>query len=104
MQILKPDFRRGFVFDLRLWALLIPAMVILSTDIPVLLTLLYSMSAILVVVAMAHSIRRVLFHYIDLGELARKASETPGGAALIFLGVCILIAFIVLSTALWISR
>lgn len=104
MQMLKPDFRRGFVFDVRLWVLLIPALLILSTDMAVMMTLLYSMSAILVVVAMTHTVRRVLFHYLDLADLARKASESPTGAATVFLGVCILIAFIVLSTALWISR
>lgn len=102
--MLKPDFRRGFVCDVRLWALLVPAVLILATDLPVLLTLLYSMSAILVVVAMTHTVRRVVFHYLDLEELARKACESPGGAASIFLGVAIIMAAVILATALWIAR
>lgn len=101
---LKPDFKRGFIFDLRLWALLVPAFLILSTDLPVLMTLLYSMAAILVVMAMAHTVRRILFHYLDLRALAIKAAETPMGAALIFIGVCFMTAAVVLATALWIGR
>lgn len=100
----KPDFRRGYICDVRLWALLIPAFVILSTDVAVLSTLLYSMAAILVVVAMAHTVRRVVFHYLDLEDLARKAAESPTGAALVFLGVCLLLMAVLLSTAVWISR
>lgn len=104
IDLLRPDFRRGFLLDVRLWALLAPAFVVLSTDMPVLMTLLYSVSAILVVVAMAHTVRRVLFHYIDLAVLAEKAVESPLGAAVVFLGVCMMTSIVVLSTALWIGR
>lgn len=100
----KPDFRRGYVCDVRVWALLIPAFAVLSTDIPVLMTLLYSLSAMLVVVAMAHTVRRVLMPYIDLDGLASKAAESPGGAGSVFLGVCLLIAAVVIAAALWIAR
>lgn len=101
---MKVNFRRGFFFDLRVWALLIPAVVVLAADIPVLLTLGYSLAAMLVVVAMAHVIRRILFHYLDLEEVENKASETSQGAGLVFLGVCILISSVVLGTALWIAK
>lgn len=99
-----PDFRRGHFFDFRLWVLLVPAFLVLSTDLPVLLTLLYSMSAILVVVAMAHTVRRILFHYVNLGVMVAKAVETPLGAAVIFLDVCFVTSSVVLATALWIGR
>lgn len=104
LKALRPDFRRGFFLDVRLWALLVPALVVLGTDVPVLMTLLYSMSAILVVVAMAHTVRRVLMHYLDLEVLARKATETSTGAAVVFLAVLILVSTTVMATALWISR
>lgn len=104
MMRLKPNFRRGYIWDVRLWALLIPAMLILANDWPVLATLLYSMSAILVVVAMAHTVRRVLFHYIDMEELYLKASQSPSGAAVVFLAVTLFVSSVMLATAMWIAR
>lgn len=90
--------------DGRLWVLLIPAILVLATDLPVLMTLLYSMSAILVVVAVSHVTRTVLFPYLDLGCIASRASEGPTGAGLVFLGVCLVVAFTILSTVIWIGR
>ena len=101
---MKLNFRRGYFFDARVWALLIPALVVLAFDLPVLLTLLYSLSAILVVVAMAHVMRRVLFHYIDMEEVENRASMSSTGAGLVFLGVCILTSAVVLGAALWIAK
>lgn len=42
-------------------------------------------------VAMAHLSRKGLFDYIDMQEYAKKASETPLGSAIVFLGVCVVL-------------
>lgn len=100
---MKLPFRRG-LFDLRVWALLIPASLVLALDIPVLLTLGYSLAAIFVIVGVAHIIRRVLFPYLDLEEVENQASLSSTGAGLVFLGTCILISAVILGSAVWISR
>lgn len=100
---MKLPFRRG-LFDLRVWALLIPASLVLALDIPVLLTLGYSLAAIFVIVSVAHIIRRVLFPYLDLEEVENQASLSSTGAGLVFLGTCILISAVILGSAVWISR
>lgn len=102
--MMKPDFKRGYVADKRLWALLIPAIAALSFDVPVMLTLLYSLTAILVVVALAHFIRRVLMPYIDLEIVVQQATSTGTGAGAVFLGVCIFLSSIVMATAMWIAK
>lgn len=43
----------------------------------------------IIAVALTHLSRKGLFDYLDLQEYARKASETPLGSAIVFLGVCI---------------
>lgn len=100
---MKLIFRRGF-FDWRVWALLIPALAVLALDLPVLLTLLYSLSAIFIMVAVAHVIRRVMFPYLDLEDVENRASETPTGAGLVFLGAAILVSAVIIGTAIWVSR
>jgi len=96
--------RRGWLADFRLWILAVPALFVLSIDTPVMDTLLYSLTAMLVVVALAHVMRRILFHYIDLEVVFDKATESPQGAGLVFLGICLVILAFVLGTALWIAK
>lgn len=100
---MKYTFRRGF-FDLRVWALLVPAVLVLAVDLPVLFTLGYSLAAMLVIVAVAHVIRRVLFPYLDLEEVENQASTSPIGAGLVFLGTCVLFSALALGAAIWIGR
>lgn len=45
----------------------------------------------IIVVALAHISRKGLFDYLDMGEYARKAAETPLGSSIVFLGVCLVI-------------
>lgn len=96
--------RRGFLFDKRVWVLLVPALGVLALDIPVMVTLLYSLAAIFIVAAVALVIRLILFPYVDLEVVEDIANESPAGAGLVFLGVCIMISAIVLAAALWISK
>lgn len=100
---MKLPFRRG-LFDLRVWALLIPASLVLALDVPVFLTLGYSLAAMFVIVGVAHVIRRIMFPYLDLEEVENQASLSSTGAGLVFLGTCILISAVILGSALWISR
>lgn len=101
---MKFTFLRGLFCDLRTPSLLVPALAVLALDLPVMLTLLYSLSAMLVIVAMAHLVRRVLFPHLDLSAACERASETPSGAGLVFLGVSILLSAVVIGTALWIAK
>lgn len=100
---MKLPFRRG-LFDLRVLALLIPASLVLALDVPVFLTLGYSLAAMFVIVGVAHVIRRIMFPYLDLEEVENQASLSSTGAGLVFLGTCILISAVILGSALWISR
>lgn len=96
--------RRGFFCDGRTLILLLPALLVLAFDLPVMWTLIYSLSAIFVIVAAAHIIRRVLFHYVDLEPTFDRATESPMGAGIAFLGVCVLVSSIVVAAAVWIGQ
>ncbi len=90
-------------FGGRLWALLIPAALILSADLPVAMTIGYSMAVILVLAAVTHIVRKVLFPYVDLEVMVGKATETPGGSATVFLGVCMVVCALILAGAIWLA-
>ena len=45
----------------------------------------------LLAVAFAHLARRGLFDYLDMQAVAKKATEAPTGAGLVWLGVCVVI-------------
>lgn len=103
MKRLSDSMRRGLL-DLRVWALMVPALIILALDVPILTALLYSLSAVLVIVAMTHVIRRVLFHYVDMELLALLSQHNPTGAGLVFLGVCVVLSTVILSSVIWVSK
>ena len=90
--------------DYRLWLLLIPATAVLLIDVPVALTLLYSISAMLVVAAVSHLTRKVVFPYIDMNTFAQKAINTSTGAGLVFVGVAMIISAMILGTSIWLSH
>lgn len=48
----------------------------------------YVFGFLFVIALISHTIRKVLFPYIDLREYARKALETPVSASLVFVGFC----------------
>lgn len=41
--------------------------------------------------ALSHALRRLLFPYVDLKEYAARAKDSPLGAAVVFVGVCIVL-------------
>jgi hypothetical protein len=55
--------------------------------------------ALFFVVALCHVIRRLVFHRLDLQLIAEQAMEAPIGAGLVFLGICIMLAALVLSAS-----
>lgn len=62
---------------------------------------LNSTSVVIVVAAVSHVVRRVLFPKIHMMEFANKAKENPIAAAIVYLGVCIVIAtFVVVNVNL----
>jgi hypothetical protein len=90
--------------DWRLWALLIPAALILCTNLPVALTIGYSFSVVLIFAGASHLLRKVLFPYVDLRLLVAKAVETPLASAVIFLAVAIVLSAILVANAIWLSH
>lgn len=94
----------NMIKDYRLWLLLIPATAVLLIDVPVALTLLYSISAMLVVAAVSHLTRKVVFPYIDMNTFAQKAINTSTGAGLVFVGVAMIISAMILGTSIWLSH
>ncbi|HDR9163607.1 TPA: hypothetical protein QDB28_004011 [Burkholderia vietnamiensis] len=100
---MKKILRRG-LHDWRMVALLIPAVLILCTNMPVALTIGYSFSVAFIFAAASHLLRKVLFPYVDLRELVAHASCTPLGSAVVFLSVMIVLSSIMLAISLWLSH
>ena len=62
---------------------------------------LNSTSVVIVVAAVSHVVRRVLFPKIHMMEFANKAKENPIAAAIVYLGGCIVLAtFVVVNVNL----
>lgn len=95
---------RSLARDLRLWLLLVPAVAVLLLDAPVAASLGYALAVVFVVAAVAHVVRKIVMPYVDLDVVVARACEAPGGAGSVFLGVCVLLAAMVLSAALWLAR
>lgn len=59
--------------------------------------IIFGVGIILLAVALAHGIRKILFHYIDVKELVEKAKENSIACAMIVLGLLYLLATIIQS-------
>jgi uncharacterized membrane protein (UPF0182 family) len=90
--------------DKRLLFLLIPAIAILAFDLPILLTLGYSMAAMLLIAAVSHLTRKIIFPYVDMAAFAEEAIQTATGAGLVFMGVSFIIGMMILGSAIWLSH
>lgn len=89
--------------DKRLWLLLVPSIAVLAIDMPVMLTLLYSIAAMFVIAGVSHLTRKVIFPYIDMEVIKTKAVESSNGAAIVFLSVSMIISAIIIGTSVWLS-
>lgn len=59
--------------------------------------ILFGVAIIMLAVALAHAVRKLIFPYIDVKELAEKAKESSISAAMVILGLMYLLATIIQS-------
>lgn len=59
---------------------------------------LYAIGIAISISAVSHAIRKILFPYIDLQDVASKAIVTPLGAAIVFASISGLLATIISAT------
>jgi hypothetical protein len=57
------------------------------------------LSWVCIIVAAAHGFRKALFAYADLGEAWENAMEDPVGSGIAFLGVCLVLAALLLTVS-----
>ncbi len=62
-----------------------------------------STSLVVFTAAVSHITRRVLFPYLDLKELSKRAFETPTGAAIVFLSVSMVVTALIVVNGMLIS-
>lgn len=60
---------------------------------------LYQLSMTALILTVAHFMRRALFPYADLSDLASRAKETAVGSAIVFAAVVVLICAVLVATA-----
>lgn len=95
---------RRFGIDHRLFALLIPVVIIAVIDWPLVKSLGFSLLFLSFFALASHLLRKVLFPYLDMETLAFAARQNPIGAAIVFLGICIVLAAMVVSTVFWMAH
>lgn len=100
----KKDILKNVGMDFRFYLLLIPAVMILATNMPLLMTLGYSMAVMLLVAAVSHITRKVVFPYLDMEVVMQKATETSTGAGYVFLGVSAIITAMIIGSVMWLSN
>ena len=100
----KKEMLKNVSMDFRFYLLLVPAVLILMTDMPMLLTILQAMSVMLIVAAVSHITRKIAFPYLDMEKVMYKATETAAGAGYVFLGVSGLLMAMVVGSVLWLSH
>jgi hypothetical protein len=64
------------------------------------MVVLYAIGISILVSSVSHIIRKVLFPYLDLELFAKKALESPVGAAVVFASIVLILAVIIISTCL----
>lgn len=91
--------------DLRILMLTVPATIVLWLLDPILTqTWVQWGMAIFVVAGITLLVRKILFHSFDMSAAIEKAVETSGGAGQVVMAVAIVMAAIMLSVTLWLSR
>lgn len=102
--MLKQTFKP--LLDLRFMLLGIPSFAYLffsnnGANADVAWTMVYAIAVITALSAVTHSIRKVLFPYVDLKEYSYEALKNPMASAIVFAGVCYVIATVLNSAILW---
>lgn len=83
----------------RLWPLLIVSGLVLVPDAGS-HVVLYALGITILVSAVSHLIRKILFPYIDLEYVVERATQTANGAMGVFVGVCMVLSTIIISTCM----
>jgi amino acid permease len=91
------------LLDDRLVIMLIPALLILCTDVTVLYSLGYAVAIVIAIVAVAHSVRLLLMPYLNLGRLIEMASSSSTASAVVVTAVLFFMAMLVHSMVAWIQ-
>jgi hypothetical protein len=91
------------LLDDRLIIMLIPALLVLCTDLPVLFSLGYAVAIVVAIVAVAHSLRLLMLPHVKLGYLVFQAGQSPISAALVFATVLGFMGLIVHAMVAWIQ-
>jgi hypothetical protein len=91
------------LLDDRLIIMLIPALIVLCTDVPVLFSLGYAVAIVVAIVAVAHSLRLLILPHVKMGFLIYQAGQSPISAAIVFATVLGFMGLIVHSMVAWIQ-
>lgn len=59
----------------------------------------YVVGFLILIALLTHTLRKVLFPYVDLREFVSSAKATPLGAGLVFLGFSLIICTIIMTAA-----
>jgi predicted DNA repair protein MutK len=89
--------------DGRIYLLLIPALAVLSTDLSLLLSILFVSSAALIIAVFVHLIRKILIKDADMGDAAELAMTEPLGSAIVHAGVSVMLGLMFIGMAIWLS-
>jgi hypothetical protein len=91
------------LLDARLVLLLVPSLLILATDLPVLFSLGYAVAIVVAIVAVAHSLRLLILPHVQMGKVIWSAVREPIGAAIVFATVLGFMGLIVHAMVAWIQ-
>jgi hypothetical protein len=91
------------LFDARLIVMLIPALMFLFTDRPVLFSLTYAVAIVVALVAVAHSLRMLIFPYVSLRTAVETATTQPLPAAILYASTLAFMLFLVQTMVAWIQ-
>ena len=95
---------RRYGVDLRTFLLLLPAGGVFYIDAAIAKTVFFSMLFMGVVALVSHVLRKVYFPYVDLEKVLAAAVQSGTGAGLVVLGVCIIMAAVVIGSVMWMAH
>lgn len=67
-----------------------------AVGLPELAPLLTTVYVVLILIAFGHFARRALFHKLDLQGIGLRALDSPIGAGMVFIGICLVLCTILL--------
>lgn len=91
------------LFDPRFFWMFIPAMWVLSQDYNEWKALMQTIVFVYLLVAISHWVRKSILIRVDLANCAKKALESPIGAALIYCATIVYLMFLGFMPVYWIK-